>query len=54
MGFNKDMDAQHVLVIWTITSGIADTVSENDLTVAAVFSGNRNFEGRVHPQVSSI
>ncbi|MDP3063960.1 MAG: aconitate hydratase AcnA [Chloroflexota bacterium] len=30
---------------------VARAVSENDLTVAAVLSGNRNFEGRVHPQV---
>ncbi len=29
---------------------IAQAVRENDLTVAAVLSGNRNFEGRVHPQ----
>jgi aconitate hydratase len=26
-------------------------VEENDLVVAAVLSGNRNFEGRIHPQV---
>ena len=30
---------------------IAAAVSEKDMTVAAVLSGNRNFEGRVHPQV---
>jgi aconitate hydratase len=30
---------------------VANAVSENNLTVAAVLSGNRNFEGRVHPQV---
>jgi aconitate hydratase len=30
---------------------IADAVSEHDLVVAAVLSGNRNFEARVHPQV---
>ena len=30
---------------------VAESVSDNDLTVAAVLSGNRNFEGRVHPQV---
>ncbi|MGQ0741837.1 MAG: aconitate hydratase AcnA [Alphaproteobacteria bacterium] len=30
---------------------IARAVNENDLVVAAVLSGNRNFEGRVHPQV---
>jgi aconitate hydratase len=28
-------------------------VSENDLTVAAVLSGNRNFEGRIHAQVKA-
>ncbi|MDJ0315765.1 MULTISPECIES: aconitate hydratase [Arthrobacter] len=26
-------------------------VNSNDLTVAAVLSGNRNFEGRIHPEV---
>jgi aconitate hydratase len=30
---------------------VAKAVSENQLVVAAVLSGNRNFEGRVHPQV---
>lgn len=30
---------------------IAEAVQENDLIVAAVLSGNRNFEGRIHPQV---
>src|SRR5579875_1532403 len=30
---------------------VADAVQENDLVVAAVLSGNRNFEGRIHPQV---
>ncbi|HTK10374.1 MAG TPA: aconitate hydratase [Ktedonobacteraceae bacterium] len=30
---------------------VADVVQENDLVVAAVLSGNRNFEGRIHPQV---
>jgi len=29
---------------------IAQAIKENDLTVAAVLSGNRNFEGRIHPQ----
>ena len=28
---------------------IEETIKEKDLTVAAVLSGNRNFEGRVHP-----
>ncbi len=30
---------------------IARAVEENDLVVAAVLSGNRNFEGRIHPLV---
>ena len=30
---------------------IADAVDDNDLLVASVLSGNRNFEARVHPQV---
>ena len=30
---------------------IAESVSQNDLVVCSVLSGNRNFEGRVHPQV---
>ena len=32
---------------------VSKSVSSNDLTVAAVLSGNRNFEGRVHPQVKA-
>ena len=32
-----------------ISDIIADTVKANDLVVASVLSGNRNFEGRVHP-----
>lgn len=30
---------------------IAKTIDAYDLSVAAVLSGNRNFEGRIHPQV---
>jgi aconitate hydratase A / 2-methylisocitrate dehydratase len=30
---------------------VAEAVQENDLVVAAVLSGNRNFEGRIHPQI---
>jgi aconitate hydratase len=30
---------------------VANAISENNLVAAAVISGNRNFEGRVHPQV---
>ena len=32
-----------------IDAGIEAAVKKNDLVVAAVLSGNRNFEGRVHP-----
>ncbi len=31
--------------------GISETVHEHDLSVASVLSGNRNFEGRIHPDV---
>jgi aconitate hydratase len=34
-----------------LTEEAGAAVRERDLTVAAVISGNRNFEGRVHPQV---
>ncbi len=30
---------------------VADAIDENDLIVVSVLSGNRNFEGRIHPQV---
>ncbi len=30
---------------------IAQAIEKNDLTVASILSGNRNFEGRIHPQV---
>ena len=30
---------------------VAEAVEDNDLVVAAVLSGNRNFEGRIHPLV---
>ena len=32
---------------------IAETVADQRLVVAAVLSGNRNFEGRIHPQVQA-
>ncbi len=31
--------------------GVSGAVHDNDLSVAAVLSGNRNFEGRIHPDV---
>ena len=30
---------------------VSKGIAENDLVVASVLSGNRNFEGRVHPEV---
>ncbi|MFN2586973.1 MAG: aconitate hydratase AcnA [Actinomycetota bacterium] len=32
---------------------VAAAVDENDLAVVSVLSGNRNFEGRIHPQVKA-
>ncbi|WP_404399468.1 aconitate hydratase AcnA [Idiomarina seosinensis] len=32
---------------------IGDAIQEGDLTVSSVLSGNRNFEGRVHPDVKA-
>jgi aconitate hydratase len=32
---------------------VSQAIADNDLTVAAVLSGNRNFEGRVHAQVKA-
>ena len=32
---------------------VADEVTDHDLAAVAVLSGNRNFEGRVHPQVKA-
>jgi aconitate hydratase len=34
-----------------LPEAIASAVTDNDLIVCSVLSGNRNFEGRVHPQV---
>jgi aconitate hydratase len=31
--------------------GVSEAVAQADLSVAAVLSGNRNFEGRIHPDV---
>lgn len=32
---------------------VSRAITENDLTVAGVLSGNRNFEGRVHPEIKA-
>jgi len=34
-----------------LPESVAQAVQDNQLVVAAVLSGNRNFEGRIHPQV---
>ena len=34
-----------------LLDGVSDAVRDGDLSVAAVLSGNRNFEGRIHPDV---
>jgi aconitate hydratase len=36
-----------------LPDAVADEVRDRDLTVVAVLSGNRNFEGRIHPQVKA-
>lgn len=35
-----------------LRSEISQAIADNDLCVSAVLSGNRNFEGRIHPDVS--
>lgn len=32
---------------------VAQAIADNDLTVASVLSGNRNFEGRIHAQIKA-
>ncbi len=34
-----------------LLDGVSDAVNEHDLSVVSVLSGNRNFEGRIHPDV---
>lgn len=36
-----------------LPDAIAQTVAQNDMIMSAVLSGNRNFEGRIHPQVKA-
>ena len=36
-----------------LSDEIAETIQQHDLIVSAVLSGNRNFEGRIHPQVKA-
>jgi aconitate hydratase A / 2-methylisocitrate dehydratase len=61
-GLDKDLDALGFNLVGygcttcignsgPLPEPVAETVDKEDLVVAAVLSGNRNFEGRVHPQV---
>jgi aconitate hydratase len=34
-----------------LLDGVSDAVNEHDLSAVSVLSGNRNFEGRIHPDV---
>lgn len=36
-----------------LPDAISNAIVDNDLAVASVLSGNRNFEGRIHPQVKA-
>ncbi|WP_286270710.1 aconitate hydratase AcnA [Thalassotalea hakodatensis] len=36
-----------------LPNAISDAIKKSDLTVASVLSGNRNFEGRIHPDVKA-
>jgi aconitate hydratase len=36
-----------------LPDAVAKVIDQNNLIVAAVLSGNRNFEGRIHPQVKA-
>ncbi|HHV54188.1 MAG TPA: aconitate hydratase AcnA [Firmicutes bacterium] len=36
-----------------LAPGVDEEITKNDLVVAAVLSGNRNFEGRIHPLVKA-
>lgn len=36
-----------------LTAPVTETVTANDMVVSAVLSGNRNFEGRIHPLVKA-
>ena len=36
-----------------LDKNISDTISKNNLVVSGVLSGNRNFEGRINPDVKA-
>ncbi len=48
------MDVQHVSVTLVLLfEEIEKAIADNDLLVTSVLSGNRNFEGRIHPLVKA-
>ncbi|MBI3616592.1 MAG: hypothetical protein HY211_08790 [Candidatus Omnitrophica bacterium] len=63
--FDLTVDGLHAFVAGTVAvsncignsgplpEAVARAVKEKELIVAAVLSGNRNFEGRIHPQVKA-
>lgn len=36
-----------------LPDAVSKTIADNDVIVSAVLSGNRNFEGRIHPQIKA-
>jgi aconitate hydratase len=63
-GLNEDLDALGFNTVGygcttcignsgPLPQEVSDVVNDHELTAAAVVSGNRNFEGRVHPQVKA-
>ena len=49
-----DTDVQHVSVTPDhLLPEIEKVVTENDMLLSSVLSGNRNFEGRIHPLVKA-
>jgi aconitate hydratase len=63
-GLNEDLDALGFNTVGygcttcignsgPLPQEVSDAVNDHELTAAAVVSGNRNFEGRVHPQVKA-
>ncbi len=63
-GLQKDLDALGFNLVGygcttcignsgPLNEAISKTINENDLVAAAVLSGNRNFEGRVNPDVKA-
>ena len=36
-----------------LDKNVSDVIIKNDLNVCSVISGNRNFEGRIHPLIKS-